>query len=245
VLTNLLQQQGIEHHSIPIQNWTRENVTVLDESTGKQFRFVMPGAELSAEEADRCLAALAGCQPKPQYLVASGSLPPGVEPEFFAKLARLAERLGSRLVVDTSGPALREAAAAGAYLLKPNLRELGELAGRELHDEDKQAQAAQELVRSHQCEIVVVSLGAGGVLVADGSGARRCRTPTVPVKSKVGAGDSMVAGLVLGLARGQSLQEAVLFGLAAGAAAVMTPGTELCRREDTERLFDRLQRDAA
>jgi 6-phosphofructokinase 2 len=91
---------------------------------------------------------------------------------------------------------------------------------------------------------VVVSLGGAGVLLVTGSGSERIGAPTVPIRSKVGAGDSTVAGLVLGLARGLELEDAVRLGVAAGAAAVMTPGSELCRREDTERLYHRIRRRA-
>jgi 6-phosphofructokinase 2 len=89
--------------------------------------------------------------------------------------------------------------------------------------------------------VIVISLGRGGAHVVTADGSEHLRTPTVPIRSKVGAGDSMVAGIVLGLARELELADAVRFGVAAGAAAVMTEGTELCRREDTERLFDEMR----
>jgi len=86
--------------------------------------------------------------------------------------------------------------------------------------------------------VLVISPGAAGALMVSENIARHILPPTVPIGSKVGAGDSMVAGIVLSLARGKPLMEAVLFGVAAGTAAVMTPGTESCRREDTESLFE-------
>ena len=110
---------------------------------------------------------------------------------------------------------------------------------REGHPEEH---LARELVSSDKSEAVMVSLGAAGVLVASAEGTDRVRAPLVPIKSKVGAGDSTVAGIVLALSRGQAWREAVRFGVAAGAAAVMTPGTELCRREDAERLYEQLMR---
>ena len=128
----------------------------------------------------------------------------------------------------------------GVYVVKPNLRELSDLADHDLQGAAQQEAAVMDLVHWGHCEAVVLSLGAAGVLLGSASGCERFRTPTVPIVSKVGAGDSMVAGLVLSLARGWSLHEAVQYGIAAGAAAVMTPGTELCRREDAERLYARL-----
>jgi 6-phosphofructokinase 2 len=127
------------------------------------------------------------------------------------------------------------------YLLKPNLRELAQIAGRDVSEDPEQEAAARELVEHGRARVVVVSLGAAGALLVTESACQRIPTPTVPIRSKVGAGDSTVAGMTLALSRGQPVTTAVRYGVAAGAAAVMTPGTELCRREDTERLFDRMQ----
>ncbi|NCC36187.1 MAG: MFS transporter, partial [Chloroflexia bacterium] len=117
------------------------------------------------------------------------------------------------------------------------------LVGRPLDDEAEVERAALELVSSGRTTVVVVSLGAAGALLATGTTCERLRSPTVPIRSKVGAGDSMVAGIVAGLVRGLDLREAVRFGVAAGAAAVMTPGSELCRRDDTERLYRYVRRE--
>jgi len=181
--------------------------------------------------------------PQHRYLVLSGSLPPGVPSDFYARVGCIANASGARTILDTSGEALRLGVHDGLYLLKCNLRELGELAGHALTDEAQQEAAAAQLLASGYSEVVVVSLGAAGALVVSKDGWERLRVPTVPVESKVGAGDSMVAGIVLRLSQGRPLREAILFGLAAGAAAVMRPGTQLCRREDTERLFERLTRE--
>nr|WP_306296619.1 PfkB family carbohydrate kinase [Candidatus Entotheonella palauensis] len=142
--------------------------------------------------------------------------------------------------MDTPGEALRAAVQEGVYLVKPNLRELSDLVDHDLREEAQQEAAVMDLVRQGNCQVVVLSLGAAGVLLGSAAGCERFRAPTVPIASKVGAGDSTLAGLVLSLARDLSLREAVRFGIAAGTAAVMTPGTELCRREDTERLYTRL-----
>jgi hypothetical protein len=195
---------------------------------------------VSDAEWRRCLDTLAALDPPPDYLVASGRLPPGIPTDFYAHVARICHALGTRLIVDTSGDALRATLNERVFLIKPNLRELGLLAGHELVDEAQQEAVARMLVADRMCEVVVVSLGAAGVLYATPDGFERVRAPTVSIKSKVGAGDSMVAGIVLGLARGMGMADAVRFGVAAGAAAVMTPGTELCRRADAEHLYQRI-----
>ena len=240
LLQHLLEQDGLALRSVPIQDWTRENFVAMEAATGQQFRFVMPGPTLQETEWQACLDIVSALDPAPAYIVASGSLPPGVPTDFYARVARVGRALGARVIVDTPGEPFRTAVHEGVYLVKPNLRELSDLADHDLKDEKQQEEAVVELVRREHCEAVVLSLGAAGVLMASSSGCERLRAPTVSIESKVGAGDSTVAGIVLSLARGMSLREAVLFGVAAGAAAVMTPGTGLCRRDDTERLYQRM-----
>jgi 6-phosphofructokinase 2 len=160
--------------------------------------------------------------------------------DFSAHVADIATELGARLIIDTSGEALRQLSGAMAFLIKPNLRELHSLAGAELRDEQEQVEAAQRAIEQEFCSVVVLSLERGGALAITAEGAEHVRAPTVPIRSKVGAGDSMVAGITLSLVRGMELMDAVRFGVAAGSAAVMTEGTELCRREDTERLYDKM-----
>jgi 6-phosphofructokinase 2 len=242
VLSDLLDQEGLNHQAMAIAGLTRENFTILEKSTGQQYRFGMPGPTLGEAEWRRCLEVISELLPQVDYLVASGRLPPGVPANFYGQLAKLAREHDTRLIVDTSGEALRLAVEEGVFLIKPNLREFAELTGRERVDEQEEERLAQELVSTGQSEAVVVSLGAAGVLAASAEGAERVRAPLVPINSKVGAGDSTVAGIVLALARGQSWREAVRFGVAAGAAAVMTPGTELCRQEDVERLYEQLMK---
>jgi 6-phosphofructokinase 2 len=236
LLRDLLEGEGIYHHAIPIEGWIRENLTVYEETTGQQYRFGMPGPPLVEEEWNRCLDELAKFNPKPDLIAASGSLPPGVPNDFYGRISRLARDWGSRMILDTSGEPLRLGVQEGIFLVKPNITEFNFLAGRELEGEAQQLELAQEIVSSGKSQVVVLSLGAAGTLAVWEEGHEHLRSPTVPVKSKVGAGDSMVAGIALGLAESLPLLEAVQFGTAAGAAAVMTPGTELCRREDVERL---------
>jgi 6-phosphofructokinase 2 len=239
-LLDLLQREGLDCRSVPVKGLTRENLVVLEDSSGQQFRFGMPGSPLRENEWRNCLDALVGIDRNPDYIVASGSLPTGVPEDFYAQVARIGKGLGTRVIVDASGNSLRLALQEGVYLIKPNIRELGELVEKELIDETSQREIAMEIVSSGQCTVVVLSLGAGGVLLTTADGCLRLQTPLVPIKSKVGAGDSMVAGIVLSLARGNEVQDAVRFGVATGAAAVMTPGSEFCRQEDAERLYGQL-----
>jgi 6-phosphofructokinase 2 len=240
MLQGLLEAEGLEPRQIPIEDWTRENLHIVEARSGQQFRFGMPGPEVREHEWQRCLAELSGLDPAPDYLVVSGSLAPGIPDDFYRRVARAGREIGASVVVDTSGEALRQLRGGAAFLIKPNIHELQDLAGRELEDEDEQVEAARHAIGEGCCEVVALSLERGGTVVITAEGSEFVRAPTVPIRSKVGAGDSMVAGVVLGLARGMALMDAIRFGVAAASAAVMTEGTELCRREDTERIYNKM-----
>lgn len=240
MLQRMLDEEGLDHYPILISGSTRQNFTVLDESTNEEFRFVLPGPTLSEDEWQSCMDALFAVEPRPEYIVASGSLPPGVPEDFYARIARRAKRDGVRVVVDASGESLRAAMGEGVYLIKPNVQELSSLTGRELGTPAEQEAVAKEIVERGQSEVVVVSFGSEGALVASAEGCERLQPPDVPEQSAVGAGDSMVALIVLSLARGSSLQDAVRSGMAAGAATAMMPGTELCHPEDVEQLVEQV-----
>ncbi|WP_119461608.1 1-phosphofructokinase [Rhodospirillaceae bacterium SYSU D60014] len=236
-LGDLLEKEGVAGRGLPITGQTRQNVMVHEASTQHRFRFVMPGPTLDEAAWRHCLHLLDDEAGDATYVVASGSLPPGVPMDFYAQLARQAKRRGFRLVVDSSGPALRQALAEGVYLVKPNKDEIRELAGRDLQWPGDHEAFAADLIGQGASEIVVVSHGAEGALIV--SKADRCHVPApdVTVVSAVGAGDSFVGGLALALAWGWPLPETCRFAAAAAAATLLTPGTELCRREDVERLY--------
>jgi 6-phosphofructokinase 2 len=238
----LLNEEAIPHQPIPIAGPTRENLIVYEESSEQQYRFGMPGPELDQQELNRWIEAIDRMDPPPDYFVASGSLPPGAPADLYA---RMADRLGPdcRTIVDAKGVALREAVQRGVYLIKPNVRELAGLTGQDADEGQAVERQAKSLVENQKVQVVVVSLGRGGALLVTADVVRHFRSPTVPIRSKVGAGDSMLAGIVLSLARNETVDQAVAFGVAAGTAAVMTPGTELCRREQTETLHREMMSD--
>ncbi len=240
-LDRMLREAGLDFHLIPIDSMIRENLTVYEESTGLQFRFCMPGPVLTEPEWEKCLQELSNINPKPDYIVASGSLPQGVPTDFYARVVRIAKELGSRIIVDSSKDPLRLAVQEGGiYLIKPNMAEIEDIAGHKISSDMEIEDRAKESIGKGNVEVYVASLGMGGALMVSAEETIRIHAPTVPIKSKVGAGDSMVAGIVMALAQDKSINEAVHFGVAAGSAAVMTPGTELCRREDTERLYQQM-----
>lgn len=243
-LEELLDAEDLFHRPLPVEGSVRESLVILEESTSQQYRFGMPGPQLQEKEWQQFLQEISDINPSPDFLVASGSLPPGVPADFYAQLARMGKKCGAKTIVDVAGEALEQALHEGVYLIKPNVREFRELIGKKDTEEAQIKSEAQKLVKNGRCEVLVISLGAAGALVVTEAFTEHILPPTVPIVSKVGAGDSMVAGIVLSLARGKPLREAIIFGIASGTAAVMTPGTELCRREDTERLFDTMLKEA-
>lgn len=243
LLRRLLDEEGVRSRPIGVRESVRENLVVRERSTECHYRFGLPGPRLSDDELELWSAAVAALDPAPDYLVLSGSLPPGATPPWFAALVRAAPR-SSRVIVDTKREALLHAIEHGVFLIKPNLHELAEISSLEVRDEDSVERAARDLIDQGSVEAVLVSLGRGGALLVTRGEAHRLPAPPVPLKSKVGAGDSMVGGLVTALAKGWPLLEAARLGVAAGAAAVMTEGTELCRREDTERIYAQIRREA-
>jgi 6-phosphofructokinase 2 len=241
MLKKLLDEEQIRHEPVEIGAMTRESLVVYEESSEQQYRFGMPGPEIKEVEWRKFMERLDEMTPKPDFIIGSGSLPPGVPGDFYARVSKWGKHHGAKTIVDTPGDPLSLACKEGVFLVKPNLRELEILSGRRIENEQEQENLARRLVDECGTEVVVVSLGAAGALFAWKEGVDRVRAPTVPIKSKVGAGDSMVAGIMTALKRGWEIPDAVRFGVAAGAAAVMTEGTELCRREDTERLYERIK----
>ncbi len=233
-LKSILNDLGIETSTLEAAGETRENFSVLETSTNLQYRFTLPGQPMHEAEADQCLELVRRLQP--EILVASGSLPPGLPETYYEKVAAFAKEIGASLVLDTSGPALMAAADEGLFLLKPNLAELSALAGVRELEMNQVDDAALQIIHQGKCQIVVVSLGAQGALVVTRDGFEHIPAPTVKKRSTIGAGDSMVAGMVWALSAGKSPREMAQIGVACGTAATLNPGTELFHPEDVWRL---------
>jgi 6-phosphofructokinase 2 len=235
-LGQLLDAEQVPRHCLPIAGETRESFSVHEQSSGLDYRFVLPGPTLSEREAQALLDFVDALPESPRYLVASGSLPPGVPDDFYARLAQRASAHGSRFVLDSSGPPLAAALAAGVHLVKPSLRELRELTGLPLATEAARLAAARAIIHAGQAQIVALSLGEDGALLVTAERALTASSVRIDVASTIGAGDSFVGGLVWALAREADLEQAFRYGMAAGAAALLTAGTALCQPADVERL---------
>ena len=242
-LNVLLERENISALTIETRKHTRENMIVLDTATNQQYRFGMPGPQLFEDEWKQCLQTIK--ENHSGYIVASGSLPPGVPEDIFARISKIAKKGNRNLIVDSTDEALQSALAEGVYMIKPNIGELSRLVGKEELKSDEIEPAAKELISKGKCEIVVVSLGASGAMLVSREQVFKISAPTVKIKSTVGAGDSLVAGIVFYISKGKSLYEALQYGVACGTAATLNNGTGLCRKEDVERLFKQIKSDTS
>ena len=234
-LNTLLTEENISAIVVETKRHTRENLIVLDNATNLQYRFGMPGPELNESEWRECMDVIE--QNESEFIIASGSLPPGVPEDIFAQISMAAKKKNKKLVLDTSGRALDLALKEGVYLAKPNIGELSKLAGKEELDAIEIEPVARELILKGACEIMVVSMGVAGAMLVAKDEVYKIAAPVVKRKSTVGAGDSMVAGIVLKIAEGKNLKEALQYGIACGTAATMNAGTQLCSKDDVDKLF--------
>lgn len=227
MMWSLLKHEGVPCHPHPIAGFPRESFTVLERSTGHEYRFVLPGPDISEHEWEGALSEIARLCQTQSLVVASGSLPPGVPLDFFARLSRVVQAEDALLVVDTSGEPLRAAMEQGVFMLKPSLHELREVSGKALTHLYAVRDAASELVARRSARIVVVSLGEMGALMACADGTWYAPALPVHVHSAVGAGDSFVAGMVWALAAGQSYIQAFAKGVACASATLQSEGSGL------------------
>ena len=233
----LLAAEGVPLRALPIADTTRENLSVVETRSGHEYRFVLPGPTVREHEWQDCLAQLT--TQAPRWWVASGSLPPGVPHDFYARL--IAQSGASRVVLDTQGPALVAALQAGVYLVKPSLSELRELTGAALTEPAQWRAAARALVRSGQAEMVALSVGEHGAVLATREGVwQACALPVTASMGTTGAGDCFLAALLWALDQGEAPGEALRWGVAAGSAALLAPGTALAEASEVQRLHSQV-----
>jgi 6-phosphofructokinase 2 len=237
LLRRLINDEEIPHRVIEVEAETREDFSVSELSTAQQYRFVLPGLPLCEAEWRECLKALAGTEPRPKFVVGSGSLPPGVPNDFYAQAAAIARKLGAKFIIDTSGAPLAIAMEHGVYMIKPNLREMRDLVGVELLNQNDWIIAARAYINAGKVEVVALSLGHLGALLVTRDQALRSQALPIKPVSAVGAGDSFLGAMIFSLAKGKSLTDAFRLGMAAGSSALINEGTELCRPADAYRLY--------
>jgi 6-phosphofructokinase 2 len=237
LLEELISKEGISSQTIEVEAWTRENFIAVDDNTNSQYRFGFPGGKILPDEAQKILNLVSNLDT--EFLVVSGSLNEGLSDDFYQQIAK---NVKAKLIVDTSGEALKKVLKTGVFLIKPNVGELAKLVGKEQLELNEINEAAKQIIADGGAEIVVVSLGPQGAALITKDNYEYVPAPNVVKKSTVGAGDSMVGGMVWALSQKKSLKEVIRWGVACGSAATMNEGTQLFKLEDAKRLFEWLQK---
>jgi 6-phosphofructokinase 2 len=235
MLKGLLADENILFQSINTFVETRENWVVLESSSTKQFRFTFPGRGIEEQVVKDLIESIRSYSP--EYVVASGSLPPGLPDYFYGLIVKTANSVGAKCIVDTSGAALQALKGKHVYLIKPNINELSKMLNIASLADSEVPDAAQQAVRDGFAELITVSMGATGAWLVSHDKKYFASAPEVEVRTTVGAGDSMVAGITYMLQQKESLKQALNFGVACGTAATMNEGTQLFNVEDAERLY--------
>ena len=239
MLKDLVTKEKVAFEAIETETATRENFVAVDDNTNSQYRFGFSGDTLTDSEVEKIITTIEKLKPK--FLVASGSLNDGLSSDFYQRIAKIAKASNSKLIVDTSGEALKKVLETGAYLIKPNVGELAKLIGVERLEMEEVKEAAKKIIAQGGAEMVAVSLGPQGAVLVTKDEYEYVPAPNVAKKSTVGAGDSMVGGMVWALSQNKSLKDVIRWGVACGSAATMNEGTQLFKLEDANRLFEWLK----
>jgi 6-phosphofructokinase 2 len=241
VVEKMLREEGVDCETISHQGYFRQSFAVQDIGEGRIYRFALPGPDLDESTWQTCLSTLDELDP-PDWMVLSGSLPPGVPEDIYGQIAHRFRDQPTRIILDTSGEPFAQALQHRLFLIKPNRRELEDFCGSSLADEAEQERVCRELIDRHDLQAVALTLGSDGALLTTADSQFRIRGLKVEIRSPVGAGDSFVGAMALALGSGKSLRQAFLYGMAAGTAALITPGSELCRKADTEKYYQKLSK---
>ncbi|WP_051205581.1 1-phosphofructokinase family hexose kinase [Salinimicrobium xinjiangense] len=239
LFSDLLKKEGVKEDPVKVANDLRQNFAITEISTGNLYRFGFPGVELQEGDYESLLEKVDECE-KGSFLVASGSLPPDAPADFYAQAAARANKCGLKFILDTSGKSYKGVLEEGAYLLKPNKNELKDITGESAETREQQKSVLLNILDKYPVEIIVLSLGGEGALLATKGKVLHYPAPQVEHVSSIGAGDSMVAGMVYSLSKGEPVEKAILFGLACGSATIKSPGTELLQKKDVEMLYQQL-----
>ncbi|GGB74561.1 phosphofructokinase [Flavobacterium suaedae] len=238
LLEELLEEEKVNTLPITVLGETRENFIVVDTASNEQYRFGMPGQAITDDDKNKIIEKIKNLSPFPDIVVISGSLPPGITPDFLKELIQIIKNNNSKVVVDTSGEALSAALDEGVYLVKPNIGELSRMTNIPHLDNNDVEEAAKTLINKGKAEIIVVSMGPQGAYLITKEKSIHLPAPSVKKLSTVGAGDSMVAGMVSVMAKGGTPLEMARMGVACGSAATMNPGTGLFKPEDSDKLYN-------
>jgi 6-phosphofructokinase 2 len=240
-LEGRLINDGVLSNFIRIAGTTRTNIILKEKAGSHQYVISAPGPHISAHELSQLYQQLVSL-PDMTYLVMSGSIPPGLKPSVYGQFIMAAKAKGAMVALDADGEAMREGVRSAPDFIKPNLKELSRLVGREVNTEQEIIEACDPLF-NRGITIVMVSRGPKGILTVTHDEAYRCVPPKINVQNTVGAGDSALAAFILCYSRGGAMAECTKRATAAGTATAMAAGTALARLEDVDKLVEEVQLD--
>lgn len=240
-LEKMLDKEGVIYSSIRVENETRMNI-ILETKEG-QYRLSMPGARIKKRKLEVVFEMLDALVRPNDIVVISGSLPKGVKPEIYFEIIKLLKEKKSYVYFDSDGEKLRLGIKAGPDVIKPNKYEFSRLIDKEIDENDLNTlvREGRNVIKRYGLKEILLTLGSKGSLLITDEEAYYSLPVNVPVKSAVGAGDSFLAAYVLKRSEKVSVIEAFNWANAAGNAAVMTPGTELCRKDDVLNLLKKIK----
>ncbi len=236
-LQELLSIEEIEHYVIDLMGTTRENLSVFDTATDLNYRFGLPGPIVNENEWQKGLNIIERSLSENDFLVASGKLTSGIPNDYYLMVGEIAKRKKAKFILDTKEGALKHAIKTDIFLFKPNLSELASLYGEETLSNKMLEESAKDFIATHNCEIMAVSMGRRGALLVTSNVLEYILAPLVHEKNTIGAGDSMLAGMLLKAKVGHTPKTMIQYGVAAGAAATLRQGAQLCQIEDVERIY--------
>lgn len=235
-LEGLLINEGIVCDFVRIAERTRTNIIINDEEKSTQTLFNAKGPAITAYELMQIIHKVENLE-QPEFVIISGSLPQGVNPEIYRKIIEISKGKGAKVILDTDGEALRIGLKGGPTIIKPNLHELCRISGQQLDSLPEILEAAKKMRSAAGLEIILVSMGCCGMLLVGDQGQYLARPPEVEVQNTIGAGDSAVAGFIYGLTSGKDIKEALRYSVASGTATILQTGTAICKREDFDTLL--------
>lgn len=240
IIKNSIQELGIELCCTPITSNTRMNIKLIDIHTGLTTDLNDQGVIVLERELNKFICQFQGLVHKEDFVVLSGSAPIGVPNDIYCTLADLAAQKGAKVFVDTSGELLKEVLKTKSFLIKPNIEELEEALGIKLDTYEKVLNECKKLLQE-QVSYICLSMGSEGAILMGEGFILKAQVPRVNVKSTVGAGDSLLGGMLSGLDKGYSMDEAFKTGIAASVAAVTKEGTKAPSLQDLNSVIDKIQ----
>ena len=240
LLQSGLQSLGIGTDFVWVAGETRTNVSIVTQTHDHYIKVNEKGPLVDADKQKELLDKIDSLAKRNDWWVLAGSMPPGVADDFYARIVNVLNKHEANAILDTTGEALRLGCAEKPYLIKPNTEEVHALTGMPVDSTTEIAAAAAEL-RKMGAENVVISMGKAGALMQSAEETWLTRSPKIQEKNPIGAGDSMVGGLVWALTQGIALKESLGWGVASGAATASLSGTEVGSRPLIEDLFKQVR----